>query len=67
MARTNTLWLLIIYKDNEKKEYMKSVECSTLSHIAYLLNRPIYDISNFYHGITKPAGIFKHLTLYKTL
>ena len=67
MGRTNTLWILIIYKDDEKKDYIKSIECSTLSHIAYLLDRPIYDVSNFYHKITKPAGIFKHLTIYKTL
>ena len=67
MARTNTLWILVIYKDGEKKEYIKSIECVTLAHVAYLLNRPIYDVSNFYHKISKPSGIFNHLTLYKTL
>lgn len=67
MARTNNLWVLIIYKDAEKKEYYKSIDCETLGHIAYLLNKKIYDVSNVYHKITKPSGIFNYLTIYKTL
>jgi hypothetical protein len=67
MARTTNLWLLVIYYDKEKKEFYKKIECDTLEEIAYLLNKKIYDVSNVYHKITKPKGIFNYISIYKTL
>ena len=67
MARTTNIWLLVIYYDDEKNEYYKKIECDTLEQIAYLLNKKIYDVSNVYHKITKPKGIFKKISIYKTL
>ena len=67
MARTTNIWLLVIYYDNDKKEFYKKIECETLEEIAYLLNKKIYDVSNVYHKITKPKGIFKKISIYKTL
>ena len=67
MARTTNIWLLVIYYDDEKNDYYKKIECDTLEQIAYLLNKKIYDVSNVYHKITKPKGIFKKISIYKTL
>ena len=67
MGRTNNLWVLVIYKDDEKKEFYKTISCSTLTHIAYILNKKVYDVSNVYHRITKPTGVFNYLTILKTL
>lgn len=67
MARTNNLWVVIIYKDSDKKEYYKTINCETLNQIAYLVNKKVYDVSNIYHKITKPTGVFNYLTIYKTL
>ena len=67
MARTTNIWLLVIYYDDLKKEFYKKLECETLEEIAYLLDKKIYDVSNVYHHITKPKGIFKKISIYKTL
>ena len=66
MARTNNIWVVIIYKDKDKKEYFKTINCDTLNEIAYLLDRKVYDVSNVFHKITKPNGIFEYITIYKT-
>lgn len=67
MARTNNIWVIIIYKDILKSEYFKTINCDTLNEIAYLLNRKVYDVSNVFHKITKPNGVFQYLTIYKTI
>jgi len=67
MARTTNLWLLVIYYDDDKKDYYKKIECDTLQEIAYILDKKIYDVSNVYHKITKPKGVFKKISIYKTL
>lgn len=67
MARTTNIWLLVIYYDVDKTQFYKKIECDTLLEIAYLLNKKIYDVSNVYHKITKPKGIFLHISIYKTL
>lgn len=67
MARTNNLWVVIIYKDKEKTDYYKTINCYTLNQIAYLLDKKVYDVSNVFHKITKPSGIFEYLTIYKTI
>jgi hypothetical protein len=66
MARTNNIWVVIIYKDKDKKEYFKTINCDTLNEIAYLLDRKVYDVSNVFHQITKPNGIFDYISIYKT-
>lgn len=67
MARTSNIWIVIIYKDKDKSDYYKTINCDTLNEIAYLLNRKVYDVSNVFHKITKPNGIFEYLTIYKTI
>ena len=67
MARTNNIWVVIIYKDKDKKQYYKTINCDTLNQIAYLINKNVYDVSNVFHKITKPNGIFEYLTIYKTI
>jgi hypothetical protein len=67
MARTNNIWVVIIYKDKAKSEYFKTINCDTLNQIAYLLDRKVYDVSNVFHKITKPNGIFEYVTIYKTI
>lgn len=66
MARTNNIWIVVIYKDIEKTDYYKTINCETLNEIAYLINKKVYDVSNNFHKITKPYGVFDYLTIYKT-
>lgn len=66
MGRTNNLWIVIIYKDSKKEHYWKTINCNTLTQIAYLLDKKVYDVSNVFHKITKPNGVFQYLTIYKT-
>jgi len=66
MARTNNIWVVVIYKDKDKTDYFKTLKCETLEHIAYLLDKKVYDVSNVFHNITKPSGVFQYLTIYKT-
>ena len=65
MGRTNTLWILNIYYNKDKSEKIKTIETDTLKDLAYLLNCELYDVSNFYHKITKPKGIFELITIEK--
>lgn len=67
MARTTNLWLLVIYYDDEKNDFYKKIECDTLLQIAYILDKKIYEVSNVFHKITKPKGVFKKISIYKTL
>ena len=66
MARTNSIWILTIYLDKNKKDLFKALEFNNLREIAYCLDKEIYDISNFYHKITKPKEVFEYLNLYKS-
>lgn len=67
MARTNSIWLVAIYYDVDKKQLFKMIEFNSLREIAYCLDCEIYDISNFYHRISKPKGKFCYIDLYKSL
>ena len=66
MARTNSIWILTIYLDKNKKDLFKALEFNNLREIAYCLDKEIYDISNFYHKITKQKEVFEYLYLYKS-
>ena len=66
MARTNSIWILTIYLDKNKKDLFKALEFNNLREIAYCLDKEIYDISNFYHKITKPKEVIEYLYLYKS-
>jgi|TARA_R110002050_G_scaffold32181_2_gene82963 hypothetical protein len=67
MGRTNSLWIVQIYYDKEKINFFKNIECHTLKEVAYITNSNIYDVSNYYHKITKPKGIYEYLIIYKTI
>ncbi len=65
MGRTNNLWILNLYYDTKKENFIKTIELSTLRDLAYIIGCELYDVSNFYHKITKPKGIFNYLTITK--
>ena len=65
MARTNNRWILEIYLDKSKTTIIQILIFNNLREIAYCLNKNIYDISNFYHNITKPKSLFLFINLYK--
>jgi len=67
MGRTNSVWLLAIFYDKEHKEPFKVVDFHSLREIAYCVGCEIYDVSNFYHRISKPKGKFKWIEIYKSL
>ncbi len=67
MARTNSVWLVAVYYDKDKKELFKMVEFNSLREIAYCLKVNIYDVSNFYHRISKSKGVFDYVMIYKSL
>ena len=67
MGRTNNIWVMNLYYDVEHQHIFKVIEFQTLREIAVCLNKPIFEISNFYHKIKKPMGVFKHLYIYKSL
>ena len=65
MGRTNNLWILNLYYDKNKKEFIKTIELNTLRDLAYVIGVELYDVSNFYHKITKPKGVFEYITITK--
>ena len=65
MARTNNRWILEIYLDKSKTTIINILIFNNLREIAYCLNKNIYDVSNFYHNITKPKNMFLFINLYK--
>lgn len=68
MGRTaNTIWIINIYTDIEKTDLFKVIEVKTLKEISYIMNKKIFEISNFYHKIKKPDKIFKFITIYKSI
>jgi hypothetical protein len=66
MARTNSIWVLAIHNDILKKDLFKVLEFNSLREMAYCLNCEIYDVSNFYHKISKPKGQFRFITIFKS-
>jgi hypothetical protein len=34
-----------------------------LTDIAYCVDKKLHEVSNYYHTITKPVGIFKYLNI----
>ena len=66
MGRKNTSWIMILFTDLEKKDIFKVLEFNTLREIAYVMNKVIYDVTNFYHEITKPKRIFKFVNIYQS-
>ena len=65
MGRTNNLWILNLYYDKNKKDFIKTIELNTLRDLAYVIGVELYDVSNFFHKITKPKGIFEYITITK--
>lgn len=65
MGRTNNLWILNLYYDIHKKHFIKTIELNTLRDLAYIIGCELYDVSNFFHKITKPKGVFEYLTITK--
>jgi hypothetical protein len=67
MARTNSIWVLAIHFDISKQQLFKVLEFNSLREMAYCLDCEIYDVSNFYHRISKPKGKFRYITIFKSL
>ena len=66
MGRKNTSWIMILFTDTNKTEIFKVLEFNTLKEIAYVMDKKIYDVTNFYHEITKPKTIFNYLHIYQS-
>tara|TARA_Y100000310_G_C20455022_1_gene702621 strand:+ start:426 stop:635 length:210 start_codon:yes stop_codon:yes gene_type:complete len=66
MGRKNTSWIMILFMDKQKKEIFKVLEFNTLKEIAYVMNKNIYDVTNFYHEITKPKKLFNYINIYQS-
>ena len=58
-------WRVFLYTDIDKKDLFKILNFERLEDIAYCLDKKIYEITNFYHKIKKPSGIFNFINLYK--
>jgi len=67
MGRTNSVWLVAIYTDLAHKDLFKIIDFHSLREIAYCLDCHIYDVSNFYHRISKAKGKFLNIEIYKSL
>ena len=67
MGRTNSVWLLAIFYDIEHNDLFKVVDFHSLREIAYCMDCEIYDVSNFYHKISKAKGKFIWIEIYKSL
>ena len=65
MGRKNNLRILNLYYDTHKKDYIKTIELNTLRDLAYVIGVELYDVSNFFHKITKAKGIFEYITITK--
>lgn len=57
---------MILFTDLEKKDIFKVLEFNTLKEIAYVMNKEIHDVTNFYHQITKPKRIFQYINIYQS-
>ena len=57
------IWFLILYSNPEKTEVFKVINCQTIKEVAYYLNMKPARVSNFYHKLIKPAGVFKLIGL----
>ena len=66
MGRKNTSWIMILFTDTKKTEIFKVLEFNTLKEIAYVMDKKIYDVTNFYHAITKPKMIFNYVNIYQS-
>ena len=58
-------WIIHLYLDELKSELFKIMVFVTLGDIAYCLDTQLYEVSNFYHQIKKPQGIFKYISIDK--
>ena len=66
MGRKNTSWIMILFTDTKKDEIFKVLEFNTLKEMAYVMDKKIHDVTNFYHQITKPKKIFKYINIYQS-
>jgi hypothetical protein len=57
------MWIIHLYLDESKKNLFKILTFERLSDIAYCLDKKLFEVSNFYHGIKKPHGIFNYLNI----
>ena len=59
------MWIVHLYTDTQKTELFKVMTFERLADISYCLDKKLHEVSNFYHGITKPTGIFQYLIVDK--
>lgn len=57
------VWYLILFTSTEKNEVFKVIKCGTIKEVAYLLDIKPSRVSNYYHKLTKPTGIFDLISL----
>ena len=59
-------WKVFLFLDIEKSELFKVMTLQTQRDIAYVLDKSVCEVTNFYHNIKKPCGIFKYIIIVKT-
>lgn len=59
-------WNVFLFLDTEKSELFKILDFQRQKDIAYVLGTKVCDVTNFYHRMKKPSGIFKYIMITKT-
>ena len=59
------MWILIIYANAKKDEVVKIHRFNSIRQIAYIVDEPSRDVSNFYHRLILSRGNLKYIDLYK--
>ena len=57
--KSNLVWYLTLFYDEEKTNPIKTIKCDTIKEISYLLNMKAQVISNYYHRQIKARGVLK--------
>jgi hypothetical protein len=57
------MWIVHLYLDTQKTQLFKIMSFARLTDIAYCVDKKLHEVSNYYHTITKPVGIFKYLNI----
>tara|TARA_R110000803_G_scaffold196269_1_gene259536 strand:+ start:87 stop:269 length:183 start_codon:yes stop_codon:yes gene_type:complete len=57
------MWVLFVYKDKDKNDLIKVMNCNTVKEIGYLLDMKPSVVSNYYHKLIRERGLLKYCLL----
>ena len=61
------IWYLTLFEDKEKTRPIKTIPCSTIKQISYLLDMPSQIISNYFHKQIKARGVLEYCNITQNL